>query len=154
MTSCLLCNKTPDLTQERKTSQYDRKRDDRKARPPSGRIINFTPLNSPLDHVLMQIRDNSALNWPKKFKRDKDKRSKEKYCHFHHDHGHDTSNCNKQKSQIEALIRKGKLQQFVKVGLGIQHPQGPEQLNRAEERPRAPLGEIKVIVGGTARLMA
>ena len=32
-----------------KTSQYDRKRDNRKARPPSRRIINFTPLNTPLD---------------------------------------------------------------------------------------------------------
>ena len=87
-----------------KTSQYSGKKDNRKARPPSERIIN-----SPLDQVLMQISDDPALSWPEKLKGDPDKRSKEKYYRFHHDHGHNTSECYKLKSQIEALIRKEKL---------------------------------------------
>ena len=41
-----------------KTSQYDGKRDNRKVRHPFEQIINFTPLNTPLDQVLMQIRDD------------------------------------------------------------------------------------------------
>ena len=56
-----------------KTSQYDRKRDNRKARPPSEQIINFTPLNTPLDQVLMQISDDPALNWLEKLKGDPNK---------------------------------------------------------------------------------
>jgi len=66
----------------------------------------------------MQIKDNSTLDWVEKLKGDPNKRSKEKYCHFHYDNGHNTSECYELKSQIEALIGKGKLQQFVKVDLG------------------------------------
>ena len=56
-----------------KTSQYDRKRDNRKARPPSEQIINFTPLITPLDQVLMQFSDDPALNWLEKLKGDPNK---------------------------------------------------------------------------------
>ena len=38
-----------------KTSRYKGKRDDREARPSSWQIINFTPLNTPLDQVLMRL---------------------------------------------------------------------------------------------------
>ena len=93
----------------------------------------------------MQIRDDSALNWPEMIKGDPEKRSKEKYCRFHRDHGHETSECYKLKSQIEALIRKEKLQRFIRGGPGIQPLQGSEQLGRAEEQSRAPLGEIRMI---------
>ena len=37
----------------KKTSRFDGRMDDRRMRPPSGRIINFTPLNTLLDQVLM-----------------------------------------------------------------------------------------------------
>lgn len=60
-----------------KTSLYDWKRDDRKARPPSGQIINFTPLHTPLDQVMMQIRDDPALNLPEKLKGNLEKRLQE-----------------------------------------------------------------------------
>ena len=43
-------------------------------------------------------------------------RDKKKYCYFHKDHGHYTENCRDLKEQIEELIRKGKLQRFVKRG--------------------------------------
>ena len=38
-----------------KTSRYKGKRDDREVRPSSGQIINFTPLNTRLDQVLMRL---------------------------------------------------------------------------------------------------
>ena len=136
-----------------KTSRYNGKRVDRKARPPSGWIINFTPLNTPLDQGLMQIKDNSTLDWVEKLKGDLNKRSKEKYCHFDCDNGHNTSKCYELKSQIEALIWKGKLQQFVKSGPGIQPLQGLEQLSKAEEQARAPFGGIRMIIKGSPRLM-
>ena len=107
-----------------KNSQYEGKRDNREARPSSGRIINFTPLNTPLDQVLMQISDNPTLNWPEKLKGDLDKRSRGKYCHFHHDHGHNIFKYYELKSQVEALIRKGKLQRFIRGGPRIQPLQG------------------------------
>ena len=41
---------------------------------------------------------------------------KNKYCRFHKDHGHYTEDCRDLKEQIEELIRKGKLQKYVKKG--------------------------------------
>ena len=71
------------------------------------------PLTTPINQVLMQIKDDTTLTWPSKLKGDPNKRSRDKYCHFHRDHGHDTSECYDLKQQIEALIRQGKLQRFV-----------------------------------------
>ena len=66
---------------------------------------NYTPLNAPLDQVLMPIKDDPSLKWPKKMKGDPNKRNKKKYCLFHRDHGRDTNECYDLKQQIENLIR-------------------------------------------------
>ena len=89
------------------------RREERRSKPPTGRFTNFTPLNAPIDQVLMQIKDKGALTFPGKLKRNPNKRSRDKYCHFHRDRGHDTFECYDLKQQIEALIRQGKLQRFV-----------------------------------------
>ena len=67
-------------------------RDNRKTGPPA-RNQNYTPLNAPLDQVLMQIEDDPSLKWPEKMKGDPNKCNKNKYCCFHKDHGHDTDEC-------------------------------------------------------------
>ena len=61
----------------------------------------------------MQIKDEGALTFPCKLKRDPNKRSRDKYCRFHQDHGYDTTDYYDLKQQIEALIRQEKLQRFV-----------------------------------------
>ena len=66
-----------------------------------------------IDQVLMQIKDEGALTFPRKLKGDLNKRSRDKYCCFHRDHGHDTADCYDLKQQIEALIRQEKLQKFI-----------------------------------------
>ena len=50
----------------KRTSQFEGRKDDKRTRPPPRRIINFTPLNTLIDQVLMQIGDNSVLKWPQK----------------------------------------------------------------------------------------
>ena len=95
----------------------------------------------------MQIKDKEALTFPGKLKEDPSKRSRDKYCHFHRDHGHDTFDYYNLKQQIEALIRQGKLQRFVSKGR-TDLPQ--EQVPRWEnERPRPPIGDIRMIIGDT-----
>ena len=97
----------------RKVARTRDQRDEKRSRPPIGRFTNFTPLTAPINQVLMQIKDEGALTFPGKLKRDPNKRPRDKYCRFHQDHGHDTANCYDLKQQIEALISQGKLQKVV-----------------------------------------
>lgn len=77
----------------RKSARTSNQRDDRRSRPLPGKTVNFTPLNTVLDQVLMQLRDNASPTWSDKLKGDLNKRPKNKYCSFPQDHGHDTSEC-------------------------------------------------------------
>ena len=90
------------------------KREDRQSKPPIGRFMNFTPLNTPIDQVLMQIKDDEALTCPGKLKGNPNKQSRDKYCRFHRNHGHDTADCYDLKQQIKAFIKQGKLQKFIR----------------------------------------
>ena len=95
--------------QGRKKPRTGDRRDERCSKPSSGRFTSFTPLNAPLDQVLMQIKDEGVLKFPEKLKSDPTKRSRNKYCRFHRDHSHNTADCYDLKQQIEALIKEGKL---------------------------------------------
>lgn len=76
-----------------------KRRDDK-----SPRTIKFTPLVMPLDKILMQIKDDHALKWPKPLHFSPNVCDKKKYCRFHKDHGHYTENCRDLKEQIEEYI--------------------------------------------------
>ena len=67
-------------------------RDNKKAGP-LARNQQYTPLNIPLEQVLMQIKDDPSLKWPEKMKGDPNKHNRNKYCRFHRDHGHNTDEC-------------------------------------------------------------
>ncbi|XP_023904263.1 uncharacterized protein LOC112016018 [Quercus suber] len=119
----------------RKMARTRERREDRRSKPPTGRFTNFTPLTTPIDQVLMQIKDEGALTFPGKLKGDPNKRSRDKYYCFHHDYDHDTADCYDLKQQIEALIRQGKLQKFVSKERAGPLPQ--EQAPRLDnKRPR------------------
>ena len=81
------------------------RRDDRRFKPSASRFTSFTPLTTPIDQVLMQIKDEGALTFLEKLKGDPNKRSRDKYCRFHRDHGHDKVDCYDLKQQIETFIR-------------------------------------------------
>ena len=83
----------------------ERKDRDNKKPGSSTRNQQYTPLNMPLEQVLMQIKDDPSLKWPEKMKGNPNKRNRNKYCRFHRDHGHDTNECFDLKQQIENLIR-------------------------------------------------
>ena len=97
----------------------------------------------------MQIKDDEALTYPGKLKGNPNRCSKDKYCCFHRDHGLDTADCYDLKQQIEAFIKQGKLQRFVRKERADQLPQ-EQNPQRDNERPRPPIGDIRMIVGGTA----
>ncbi|XP_043694233.1 uncharacterized protein LOC122644940 [Telopea speciosissima] len=95
-------------------------------------------------------------------------RNKNKYYHFHQDPSHNTEECKQLKDEIEALIQRGRLGQFVKKE-GNEHrldyrAREPEEKQRSSlqadkgELPRGkphaknvPLREITTIFGGPRR---
>ena len=66
--------------QGRKKAWAGDRRDERRPKPPGGRFTSFTPLTAPVDQVLMQIKDEEALTYPRKLKGDPNRSSKDKYC--------------------------------------------------------------------------
>ena len=46
-----------DRTKDGRNRGREDRRDERHPRPSGGRFTSFTPLNAPLDQVLMQIKD-------------------------------------------------------------------------------------------------
>jgi len=63
----------------------------------------------PIDQVLMQIKDEPSLQWPKPIYAPIEVRDKKKYCRFHQDHRHHIDECRHLKDKVEILIRQGKL---------------------------------------------
>lgn len=57
-----------------------------------------------------------------------------KYCRYHKSVGHNTDDCRDLKEEIESLIRRGRLQEFVAKPVEpiLSHPQQPGQGNRAQ----------------------
>ena len=116
--------------------------------------MKFTPLVMPVDQILTEIRDEPSLKWSRPLHLSPSSRDKRKYCRFHRDHGHYTEDCKDLKEQIEELIRKEKLQQYVKRGDSSKYSQkdqhGGSRRNedRPPPRPQNALGEIKTITEG------
>ena len=96
---------------EGKSSNHDKK----KVTQSFGQTIGkkkellFPPLIMPIEQVLMKIRDNPSLQWPKPISTPVERRDKSKCCRFHQNHKHHTDECRHLKDQVETLIWHGKL---------------------------------------------
>ena len=101
--------------QKRETKDHSSSHDRSKRRDnKTWKVVNFTPLVMPIDQILMQIKDDHQLRWPKLLSGSPNARNKKKYYRFHRDHRHYTDKCRDLKEHIEELIQKEKLQKFVK----------------------------------------
>ena len=72
----------------RRTAEANRRRDDK-----STWTVKFTPLVMLVDKIIMQIKDEHYLKWPRPFHLSPHAHDKNKYCRFHKDHGHYTEDC-------------------------------------------------------------
>ena len=77
-------------------------------------MVNFTPLNMPMEKLLLQIKDDPNLKWLKPLTPFQTNEIKRSTARFHKDHSHTTEECRDLKGQIKELILKGKLQKFVR----------------------------------------
>ena len=117
---------------------------------PPVKFSSFTPLNTPINKLLLQIQDDPSLRWPGKIRSDPNSRPKNLYCRFHRDHGHLTEDYVALKEQAETLIRQGKLQKYVSRPANTRPAKPPAQREQTEHNRSGPAGEIRTIVGGLA----
>ena len=160
------------IQDEEKTSEKGRKEDYRRGRkrelqdhqtsdivkrknkkaPPT---VKFTLLVMHVDKILAQIKDEHYLKWPRPLHSSPNVHDKKKYCYFHKNHNHYTEDCRDLNKQIKELIRKRKLQRFVKKG---EHSGSrdddkdkcealPRDEDRTPQRSPSVIGEIKTITG-------
>ncbi|GAA0173363.1 hypothetical protein LIER_26993 [Lithospermum erythrorhizon] len=64
--------------------------------------------------VYAQMEDRKIFSKPQKLKSPSNRRDQKRYCEYHRDHGHDTDDFRLLKAEIEKLIQKGHLIEFVK----------------------------------------
>ena len=57
------------------------------------RTVKFTPLVMPVNKILVQIKDEHYLKWPRPLHSSPNVRDKKKYCRFHKDHDYYTEDC-------------------------------------------------------------
>ena len=96
---------------DHRITNANRRKDDK-----GTQTVKFTPLVMHVDKILIQIKDEHYLKWPRPLHSSPHICDKNKYCRFHKDHGHYTEDCRDLKEQIKELIQKGKLQKYVRKG--------------------------------------
>ncbi|XP_022159368.1 uncharacterized protein LOC111025785 [Momordica charantia] len=114
------------------------KRDRSSQKDPPRKFEKYTPTTVPLEQVLMEIKDQRLLKWPERMKVPSTKRSKGRYCLFHRDHNHATQDYFDLKEEVEGLIRRGYLQEYVEEPKATQNG----------ESEKSPAREIRTIMGG------
>ncbi|XP_021827212.1 uncharacterized protein LOC110767855 [Prunus avium] len=117
----------------------------REGRPEKhNRYTNYTPLNRTKGEIFAVIAEE--LPTPRRSKYPyRGRRDESKYCRYHRDHGHHTDDCYQLKEEIEALIRRGRLQQYV-AGKAV--PIEPVTSQEVDPPPAATRMTIATISGG------
>src|SRR5262249_30021317 len=73
----------------------------------------YTPLNTPLSTILMEVRSSGVLRNPPPMIAPPSHRNMNQYCQFHRNYGHSTDQCRSLENEVESLIRRGYLGKFV-----------------------------------------
>ncbi|KAL5582901.1 hypothetical protein UlMin_015343 [Ulmus minor] len=101
--------------------------------PPPAQIPRFreyTPLTEIVTTVFNQAEHRGIFNYPPGIRTPANKRDNTKYCRFHRDTGHTTEECRVLKDEVEKLIQRGQLREYVRGA-----NQQPRQPAQPVERP-------------------
>ncbi|KAL5537655.1 hypothetical protein UlMin_045801 [Ulmus minor] len=96
--------------------------------PPPAQIPRFreyTPLTETVATIFNQAEHRGIFNYPPGIRTPANKRDNTKYCRFHRDTGHTTEECRVLKDEVERLIQRGQLREFVRGA--NQQPRQPAQ---------------------------
>ncbi|XP_059436813.1 uncharacterized protein LOC132169882 [Corylus avellana] len=167
------------VEKKKKDSQNPNIQDKKVGLPPRPnqhqQYMGWTPLNTTVYKVFMEVRKDPSFRWPRRMKSPPQNRSTLKFCEYHNDHGHQTEDYISLRFEIEKFLRNGKLLNFLaeenSKGKSTQDGQGQHsgqnndrsrnQRQRREEprvsqnqqqnpQNQAIIGEIRTISGGLA----
>nr|XP_027076063.1 uncharacterized protein LOC113699918 [Coffea arabica] len=115
-------------------------------RPPRSRHLGgdkpWTALTAPRTRVLAVMEQEGLSRPPRPLGGDKSRRDQGLYCVYHRDVGHDTEDCCYLKKDIEKLIKRGHLGQFIREERSDQQRGRPrsERQGYTRDRPQGPRG--------------
>ncbi|KAL0298841.1 UNVERIFIED_CONTAM: hypothetical protein Sradi_6543900 [Sesamum radiatum] len=133
----------------REEEKEPRKKEERKHVPPTG-FTYYTPLNASRGEILIVAEQQGLINQrPRKMKDNPKRLKSDKYCRFHRDRGHTTEECHHLKNEIEKLIQRGHLRQYVNREQSRQ-PQETASTQHPNSDNLPTAGVIAVISGGPA----
>ncbi|KAL5547083.1 hypothetical protein UlMin_006770 [Ulmus minor] len=104
------------------------------------RFREYTPTTVPVATIYTENEHLGIFTIPPAIKTPVNRRDNTKYCRYHRDIGHITKECRVLKDEIERLIQRGQLRNYVRNG--DQQPRQPAQ--EGEDI------EVRVIIGGPA----
>ncbi|XP_073137649.1 uncharacterized protein [Henckelia pumila] len=102
---------------KREEDKSDIRKRDEKQTTQSPRLQN-TPLNARLTDILVVAEKQGLLRPPHPIQNNPKHQRSDKYCHFHKDKGHTTEDCFSLQAEIEKLIKRGHLGNFVDKSRG------------------------------------
>ncbi|KAL0394775.1 UNVERIFIED_CONTAM: hypothetical protein Slati_4443700 [Sesamum latifolium] len=89
----------------------DNQRDRRCGPPPD--ITRYTPLKAPRAEILVVTERQGIIQWPLQMRKNSKRMKSDRYCLFYKDRGHSTEECLHLKDEIEKLIQRGYLKEYV-----------------------------------------
>ncbi|KAL2517102.1 Transposon Ty3-I Gag-Pol polyprotein [Abeliophyllum distichum] len=126
----------------------------RSAKTHSLEILGIHILNTSLENVLMQTKGNDILKKPVPMRVNSFEMNQRKYCKYHRSVGHDTDDCRDLKGEIESLIRRGHLKEF--LARPAREVELPPPRNQVRLPPPSPpqqgRGKIHMIAEGNQHL--
>ncbi|KAK4402617.1 hypothetical protein Sango_1002400 [Sesamum angolense] len=133
----------------REEEKEPKKKEERKHVPPTG-FTHYTTLNASRGEILVVAKQQGLIHqWPRKMKDNPKRVKSEKYCRFHRDRGHTTEECHHLMNEIEKLIQRGYLKEYINQGPSRQPQDSTSaQTRNTDNLPTA--GVIAVISGGPA----
>ncbi|XP_062093691.1 uncharacterized protein LOC133799705 [Humulus lupulus] len=148
----------PSRDDKRKRHQTDHAKEGKRPRQDrqSPRYPSFE-YTVPQEVIYEENKDRPIWHEPYKITTPLDKRDKNRYCLFHKDHGHTITECHNLNNQIQALMRSGRLTQYIKEAGRpgtSQHnpssapaPQAADPVHTASAIPQEPLKQVPMIHG-------